>query len=55
MKPIETTKRDRFGYGRTFAIRHDEACGKASLAETRDADGYRAGSRRLGEASKVSR
>lgn len=27
MKPIKTTKQDKFGYERTFVIRHDEACG----------------------------
>lgn len=33
MKPIKITKQDRFGYERTFVIRHDEACGKMFLAE----------------------
>lgn len=27
MKPVEITKRDQFGYGRTFVIRRDETCG----------------------------
>lgn len=27
MKPIETTKRDKFGCGRTFVIGRDDACG----------------------------
>lgn len=33
MKPIKVTKQDKFGYERTFVIRHDEACGKMFLAE----------------------
>lgn len=33
MKPIKITKQDKFGYERTFVIRHDEACGKVFLAE----------------------
>lgn len=33
MKPIEITKQDKFGYERTFVVRHDEACGKMFLAE----------------------
>lgn len=33
MKPIEITKRDQFGYDRTFTVRRDDACGKMSLAE----------------------
>lgn len=33
MKPIEITGQDQFGYGRTFVIRRDEACGKMFLAE----------------------
>ena len=33
MEPIKITKQDQFGYERTFAVRHDEACGKVFLAE----------------------
>lgn len=33
MKPIKITKQVQFGYGRTFVIRRDEACGKMFLAE----------------------
>lgn len=33
MRPVEITKRDRFGYERTFVIRRDETCGKTFLAE----------------------
>ena len=33
MKPVKITKRDRFGYERTFVIRRDETCGKMFLAE----------------------
>lgn len=33
MKPIEITERDKFGCGRTFVIRRDDACGKVFPAE----------------------
>lgn len=33
IEPIEITKRDKLGCGRTFAVRRDDACGKVFLAE----------------------
>lgn len=33
MKPVKVAERDQFGHERTFVIRHDETCGKMSLAE----------------------
>lgn len=34
MKPVEATKRDQFGHGRTSVTRRDGTCGEVSLAET---------------------
>lgn len=40
MKPIKVTKQGQFGYGRTFVIRRDGACGEMSLAEIDPDSGF---------------